>query len=113
MTATCFELEMLGKVAHLRLNRPDAYNSMTKEFWAELPAAVRDLDATGTCRALVISSEGKHFSAGMDLGVFGSSDALGGAGEMHTAGGETYDVGTWTGMFKHNVNAIAAALATP
>lgn len=78
MTTTCFDIEMLGKVAHLRLTRPDAYNSMTKEFWSELPAAVRELDATGTCRALVISSEGKHFSAGMDLGVFGNSDALGG-----------------------------------
>lgn len=79
MTATCFEIEMLGKVAHLRLNRPDAYNTMTKEFWSELPAAVRALDADGGCRAVVISSEGKHFCAGMDLSVFaGGSDALGG-----------------------------------
>lgn len=78
MTATCFDIDILGAVAHLRLNRPEAYNSMTKEFWSELPAAVRDLDADGTCRALVISSTGKHFCAGMDLGVFtGGSDASG------------------------------------
>lgn len=78
MTTTCFEIERDGGVAHLRLNRPEAYNSMIREFWAELPAAVRDLDATGTVRALVISSTGKHFCAGMDLGVFtGGSDAMG------------------------------------
>ncbi len=76
-----FDVERIGKVAHLRLNRPDAYNSMTREFWTELPTAVRDLDADGSIRAIVISSTGKHFSAGMDLGVFtGGSDAMGGTG---------------------------------
>jgi enoyl-CoA hydratase len=75
---SCFDIDVLGHVAHLRLNRPEAYNSMTREFWSELPDAVRDLDADGTCRALVISSTGKHFCAGMDLGVFtGGSDAIG------------------------------------
>ena len=80
-TATTFEIEVEGSVAHLRLNRPDAYNSMTKEFWSELPAAVRALDASGAVRALVISSTGKHFCAGMDLAVFtgGDSSTLGGS----------------------------------
>jgi enoyl-CoA hydratase len=80
-TPTCFDVERIGKVAHLRLNRPDAYNSMTREFWSELPALVRELDDDGTVRAIVISSTGKHFSAGMDLAVFtgGGGDALGGA----------------------------------
>ncbi len=81
-TATCFDVERIGKVAHLRLNRPDELNSMTREFWSELPAAVRDLDEDGSVRAIVISSTGKHFSAGMDLNVFasGGGDAMGGAG---------------------------------
>jgi enoyl-CoA hydratase len=78
MSATCFDIDLLGSVAHLRLNRPEAYNSMTREFWSELPDAVRDLDAGGNVRALVISSTGKHFCAGMDLAVFtGGSDAMG------------------------------------
>jgi enoyl-CoA hydratase len=82
MDATCFEIETVGKVAHLRLSRPDELNTMTREFWAELPAAVRELDAAGATRALVISSTGRHFSAGMDLGVFaGGTDALGGSGD--------------------------------
>ncbi len=77
MSATCFDIETSGGVAHLRLNRPDAYNSMIKAFWSELPEAVRALD-DGSTRALVISSTGKHFCAGMDLAVFtGGSDAMG------------------------------------
>ncbi|MCB0986734.1 MAG: crotonase/enoyl-CoA hydratase family protein [Acidimicrobiales bacterium] len=77
---TCFDVERIGKVAHVRLNRPDAYNSMIKEFWSELPAVVRGLDEDGSVRAIVISSTGKHFCSGMDLGVFasGGGDALGG-----------------------------------
>jgi enoyl-CoA hydratase len=77
---TCFDVERIGKVAHVRLNRPDVYNSMIKEFWSELPAVVRDLDEDGSVRAIVISSTGKHFCSGMDLGVFasGGGDALGG-----------------------------------
>lgn len=70
MTATCFEITTTDGVSHLQLNRPDAYNSMIREFWDELPAAVRELDAAGATRALVISSTGKHFCAGMDLSVF-------------------------------------------
>ncbi len=78
---TCFEVERVGKVAHVRMNRPDAYNSMTREFWSELPALVHDLDRDGTVRAIVLSSTGKHFSAGMDLGVFasGGGGAMGGS----------------------------------
>ena len=70
MAYTCFEIELKDKVAHLRLSRPEQLNTMNRAFWSELPAAVRQLDAEGTARALVISSTGKHFTAGMDLSVF-------------------------------------------
>jgi enoyl-CoA hydratase len=51
---------------------------MVPAFWSELPAIVRELDASGEVRALVISSTGKHFTAGMDLSVFTSSEFLAG-----------------------------------
>ena len=73
----CFDVEVTAKVAHVTMCRPDEYNSMVREFWTELPAIARELDARGDVRAMVLSSTGKHFTAGMDLGVF-SSDALGG-----------------------------------
>jgi enoyl-CoA hydratase len=72
---SCFELELVDKIGHIKLNRPDQLNSMTRAFWAELPAAVRALDAAGNVRVVVISSSGKHFTAGMDLSVFQSQGA--------------------------------------
>ncbi len=38
------------------------------------------------------------------------SDALGSPGEMETMAGETYDLGTYIGMLKHNMNAAVEAL---
>ena len=48
---------------------------MIPEFWSELPEIVRTLDDAGEARAIVISSTGKHFTAGMDLAVFTSANA--------------------------------------
>ncbi len=75
----CFDVEVTGKVAHVRMSRPDEYNSMVREFWTELPAIIGELDERGDVRAMVLSSAGKHFTAGMDLSVFGG-DSLGGGG---------------------------------
>jgi enoyl-CoA hydratase len=73
----CFEVSVEGKVAHIRLSRPERLNVMTLGFWRELPAIARELDARGDVRAGVISSTGKHFTAGMDLSVFQGSESLG------------------------------------
>jgi enoyl-CoA hydratase len=70
MGYTCFELEEADGVAHVRLSRPDAYNSMVPAFWSELPEIIGELSDSGRVRAVVLSSTGKHFSAGMDLAVF-------------------------------------------
>ena len=74
MSENCFDVEVANKVAHIRLNRPEQLNSMVREFWVELPEIVRNLDARGDVRAIVLSSTGRHFCAGMDLGVFTSGD---------------------------------------
>lgn len=57
-------------VAQLRLCRPEKMNTMTPAFFPALRDAVRALNAAGRTRVLVISSSGKHFSAGMALDVF-------------------------------------------
>ena len=77
---TCFDVEIADGIATLRLNRPEAYNTMVPEFWFELPELVLELDRSGDVRALILSSTGKHFCAGMDLGVFtgGTGSLLGG-----------------------------------
>src|SRR5262245_18064822 len=72
MSYTCFDVSIEEKIAHVRLARPEAYNTMIPEFWSELPEITRALEDTGEARAIVISSTGKHFTAGMDLSVFTS-----------------------------------------
>ncbi|HEY0884743.1 MAG TPA: enoyl-CoA hydratase-related protein [Ramlibacter sp.] len=72
----CFTLTEQDHIAHLILNRPDALNAMNPAFWRELDAVLTRLHDEGTARALVISSTGKHFSAGMALETFGGDIAM-------------------------------------
>ena len=70
-TPTCFSLSLTDDhVAHLVLNRPEALNTMHPTFWRELDDILTQIHREGTARALVISSTGKHFSAGMALETF-------------------------------------------
>jgi len=70
LESTFFKIEIDGPVAHLIMNRPDKANSMTPDFWDDLPRLTRALDRDPAIRAMVISGEGKHFSSGMDLSGF-------------------------------------------
>jgi enoyl-CoA hydratase len=73
---TCFDLHLDHHVAHLVLNRPDELNTMHMSFWRELDDVLKDLHQRQEARVLVISSTGKHFSAGMSLDAFGSSVSM-------------------------------------
>ena len=67
---SCFSLSTTDHIAHLVLNRPEAMNTMHPTFWRELDAVLTQIQREGAARALVISSTGKHFSAGMSLDTF-------------------------------------------
>jgi enoyl-CoA hydratase len=79
-TYTCFNVETRDKVAHIQLKRADAFNTMNRAFWNELPAIVNAINDEGKARAIVVSSTGKHFSAGMDLSVFTDGQGVAGGG---------------------------------
>jgi len=70
LSPTCFTLSTNNHVAHLVLNKPEAMNTMHPTFWRELDAVLTQLHKSGDARVLVISSTGKHFSAGMALDIF-------------------------------------------
>ncbi len=72
----CFELTVQDHVAHLVLSRPAELNTMHPTFWRELDEVLTQLHRQGQARALVISSTGKHFSAGMSLDTFSSAIAM-------------------------------------
>ena len=79
MTYECFEVTEIGKVTHVQLSRGDNLNTMIPAFWSELPKIINAISDEGKARAIVISSTGKHFCAGMDLSVFTSGGLESGA----------------------------------
>ncbi len=77
MPYQCFTFSISDKVAHLTFNRPATLNTMQPVFWRELGEIVGALQRTASARALVISSTGKHFTAGMALDVFSNDPQSG------------------------------------
>jgi enoyl-CoA hydratase len=73
---TCFELTIDKHIAHLVMNRADRMNALDMTFWRELDEALQQLHTSNQARVLVISSTGKHFSAGMSLEAFGNSVSM-------------------------------------
>lgn len=73
MTYECITFSITDKVAHLVLNRPATLNTMQPVLWRELTEVLETLQRDASARALVISSTGKHFTAGMALDVFGGA----------------------------------------
>ena len=55
-TYTCFQVETRDKVAHIQLRRPEAFNTMTRAFWNELPEIVNRINDEASARVIVISS---------------------------------------------------------
>ena len=66
-----FDIEFLGHVAHIKLNRPEKRNAMNWDFWRDLPRIVGEIDTHARARCIVLSSTGPVFSAGLDLSLFG------------------------------------------
>ena len=77
MTYSCFEYDLRDHVAHVTMCRGDDFNTMTKAFWSELPELIDKISDAAEARVIVLSAQGKHFCAGMDLANFQDD------GEMH------------------------------
>jgi enoyl-CoA hydratase len=101
MTYRCFDVEIENRIAHIRLKRGDELNSMVPEFWRELPAIVQEIDRQAKARVVVISSTGKHFSAGMDLSVFTGGQSVG-----TSAAASSEERGRVRANLRHSVLAI-------
>src|SRR5262245_50441124 len=82
---TCFAVSIEDNVAHIQLSRPEAFNAMPRAFWNELPVIVNDINDNAKARCIVISSTGKHFTAGMDISVFTDGDGVSASGgDVHS-----------------------------
>ena len=52
-----------------KLNRPTKANALDHTLWFELEDLAKWVDKTPACRVLVLSAEGKYFSAGIDFSL--------------------------------------------
>lgn len=59
--------EKIGKVALLKLNRPEKFNSFNREMALALQAALDDAAADKSIRSILLTGNGKGFCAGQDL----------------------------------------------
>eukprot|EP00667_Euglena_gracilis_P011607 EG_transcript_11866 len=62
-----FKVTKANGVAQVIMNRPKKLNTMNDAFFDELSRSIQLCDEDPAMRCIVLSAEGKHFSAGLDL----------------------------------------------
>ena len=62
-----FKIRIENQVAHVAINRPEKANALHKQAWADFKALFEEIDETPEIRVVILSGEGKHFCAGIDL----------------------------------------------
>ena len=65
-----------GPIAILTLNRPASLNSFTRQMHRDLWAALDEVEADRSIRALVLTGAGRAFCAGGDLGYLNGIESL-------------------------------------
>jgi enoyl-CoA hydratase/carnithine racemase len=63
----------VGQTQVIRFNRPEKMNAITRDMYAGLTAALTESAGDFGVRAVVITSEGEHFTAGNDIKDFMSN----------------------------------------
>ena len=69
-TTDVIQQENQGAVRILRMNRPEKLNALNTDLLSALHAALKDADQDDAVRALVLTGNGRGFSAGADLAEF-------------------------------------------
>ena len=67
MAFETFELTIENYVAQVIFNRPERANALNQKAWDEMKAIFEELDENEDVRVIVLSGNGKHFCAGIDL----------------------------------------------
>ena len=91
------ELSKAGHILDIRINRPEKHNALSVEMYHDLGRAYAQLNNDPELRVALLSANGKHFTAGIELdkwaGIFASGqgfpvaegeiDPFGISGERH------------------------------
>jgi len=70
MEYQAFNVRISDGIAHVVMSRPERLNTMDAAYWTEIRTIFEGLSDDPNVRVAVISSTGKHFTAGMDLQFF-------------------------------------------
>ncbi|XP_028137611.2 delta(3,5)-Delta(2,4)-dienoyl-CoA isomerase, mitochondrial [Diabrotica virgifera virgifera] len=57
-------------VYHVKLNRPEKRNAFNHQMWLDIKDCFKKISDDENCRTVVLSGEGKLFTAGIDLSSF-------------------------------------------
>ena len=87
MSTSTMTVSVSDNIAKVELSRPGAFNSMNRAFWGEIREVFTRLNDDPEVRVAVLSSSGKHFTAGLDLKEFAGigADAAGDMGRRREA----------------------------
>lgn len=67
MSYETIETEVSGAVGIVRLNRPDSLNAFTTQMRRDFVAAAAEMEENPAVRAVILTGQGRAFSAGADL----------------------------------------------
>ena len=70
MANTQIIVEKQNHIAWIKLNRPDKMNALTPVMLREWKTALKELENDPDCRIIVVTGEGRAFSAGVDMDFF-------------------------------------------
>ena len=76
LTSSFFDVKRDSQIVILEMNRPEKANSMTPDFWSDLPRLAAALNDDPSVRCVVLSGAGRHFTGGMDLATFGDINTM-------------------------------------
>lgn len=98
-----FKLKIENKIAELAFNRPEKANALHAEAWKEMKAHFEAFSQNPEVRVIILSGEGKHWCAGIDLELLMS---LAGLGSIECEGRKREQVRSFIQELQACINAI-------
>ena len=68
------EVSVSGEIGAIQLNRPAQLNALSRQTLQDLASAARWFDNQQQVKVVVVSGQGRSFSAGFDLNTFSTPD---------------------------------------
>lgn len=98
-----FQLKIKNKIAELRFDRPEKANALHADAWREMQTHFENLSRNPEVRVIVLTGEGKHWCAGIDLELLMSLAQL---GSINCEGRKRVQVRAFIHELQAAINAI-------